>query len=287
MRLGRSRLINLGVALAASGGWMFAMGSSTIAQPACASTMNRAGVVVHSSPADERSWCIAFSGETITGMELLRATSVPLITKSFGSMGEYVCKIGDVGTDASDCPARDGSYWAYYHLSADGTWAASSQGASVYKDRNGAVDGWSWQPIGKGTTPLPNTFAGVCPGDAPHASPSPSTSPSPSPGPSPSVTVRPSSGASAAGVQPQETATTPSHSAGSSPTSGPITRVVDASMNGTPQAPLIEAGSSPKQHARYEAASKARFNPVGYLAFGVAGFALVSTRMLVARRRRD
>jgi len=118
------------------------------------------------SPSDERTYCVSFESESLSGIEALRSTGLPLITKSSGSYGELVCKIGDVGTDASDCPASDQSYWAYWHLQ-DGRWAYSGLGASSFRLRCGGVDGWTWYPKGKGAPPSSTTFsacpAGSCP----------------------------------------------------------------------------------------------------------------------------
>jgi len=133
------------------------------------------------NPSDERTYCVSFESDSLSGIEALRSTGLPLITKSSGSYGELVCKIGDVGTDASDCPASDQSYWAYWHLQ-DGRWAYSGLGAWSFRLRCGAVDGWTWYPQGKGAPPSSTTFsacpAGSCPSPgatAPKAQSAPGT----------------------------------------------------------------------------------------------------------------
>lgn len=273
-------------------GWTSILGSGTLAKPACAEVMNRAAEVVHFSPADERQWCIAFTGDGkaddprgITGLALLRATGLPIVTKSYGSMGEFVCKIGDVGTEVSDCPAKDGSYWAYYHLASNGTWTVSNKGASTYRVHDSGMDGWSWQPVGKGTPPYPTSFGAICPGDAPEASPSPSNAPSESAQTSPPAATS-SPGASSSPLAAAQPGT------GSLP---PGTSIISSSETGwapssSSQGPL-NAGpqvlGEQERSARYEGAAQKRpSNPLGYVMLGSVGLGLALVRALLARRNK-
>ncbi|MGI8426791.1 MAG: hypothetical protein ACR2FO_06180 [Actinomycetota bacterium] len=134
--------------------------------PACASESNHAGVVVQLSANDERTYCLSFESQSLSGIEALRATGLPLVTKSNGSLGEFVCKIGGVGTEASNCPASDNSYWVYWHFQ-DGRWGQSGLGASSSRVHCGGVDGWTWYPQGNGSPPssttMPACLAGSCP----------------------------------------------------------------------------------------------------------------------------
>ncbi len=132
------------------------------APPACAAESSHAGVVVRFDSSDERRYCVAFDGAETTGISALRSTGLNLVTKSSGGMGEFVCKIGDVGTDTQDCPASDGSYWSYFKMT-DGGWRASGRGASSSKVGCGDVDGWAWLPAGKGSAPSGTDYAQLCP----------------------------------------------------------------------------------------------------------------------------
>lgn len=152
-------------------------GPLSSAEPACAASPNHAAERIRFSLTDERTFCVDFSEQEISGIKALRLTGLPIITKVDPQFGEFVCKIGDVGTDATDCPARDGSYWSYFFLDANGIWRLSSVGASGSKVRCGAGEGWSWFARGAGAPPSgPTTFASMCPGRSCQAQASPSPS---------------------------------------------------------------------------------------------------------------
>lgn len=123
-------------------------------------------------------------------MRALRLTGLSVVTKVDPQFGEFVCKIGDVGTDASDCPARDGSYWSYFRLDANGVWRPSSVGASSAKVRCGNGEGWAWFARGVGTPPsAPTSFSSMCPGRTCQDQPSPRTTARPTP--SKTVSIEP------------------------------------------------------------------------------------------------
>lgn len=191
--------------------------SGALSKPACAAEQNRAGMVIRFSTEieNERTWCLGFSQESISGIEALRLSGLPVVTRTFGSDGEYVCKIGNVGTDAADCPAKDGSYWGYWRMTADG-WRHSGIGASAARVRCGSVEGWAWLQGGSGPAPSPGRFASICPSAACRASYS-------------AISPPPSSGADAPG---EETGSTPAPGL-----TGP------GSSGGPEQAPSVPAGA--------------------------------------------
>jgi hypothetical protein len=178
--------------------------------PACAADGNHAGIAIRFSVDDERRYCVAFAEQEVTGIRALRNTGLPVVTKVDPQLGEFVCKIGNVGTDLSDCPARDGSYWAYFKLR-DRVWVLSGEGASSSKVQCGSGEGWAWSPRGVGAPPSPTSFSELCPSkNCSGESPTPATQtplePSLSPtggrlGSAPSK-VKPSQTISASGLQP-------------------------------------------------------------------------------------
>ena len=133
----------------------------TAPAPACAAESSHAGVVVRFDSLDERRFCVGFVDSETTGLAALRSTGLAVVTKGFGTMGEFVCKIGDVGTDVQDCPAADGSYWSYYKR-IDGGWRVSGRGPASSKVGCGDVDGWAWLPSGKGAAPSSAEYAALC-----------------------------------------------------------------------------------------------------------------------------
>lgn len=190
----------------------------TTTERACAASQNHAAERIRFSVSDERSYCVTFSEQEITGIQALRLTGLPVVTKIYPPYGEFVCKIGEVGTDASDCPARDGSYWSYFYLDSTGVWYPWSVGASSAKVRCGAGEGWSWFPRGVGAPPsAPTSFASMCPGRSceAQASPAPTGGAAPpqqgalEPGGSPPSRTRtgkvPSATATAGSPSPSET----------------------------------------------------------------------------------
>src|SRR5688500_720680 len=125
---------------------------------------NRAGLVVQFSDGSNRTYCFSFPGDTITGLELLQKTGLPMKIEGQGSLGALICKLGPDGCDypGEPCVCKSygpgGVYWSYHHLR-DGTWKSSVQGASSYRVKPGEVDGWAWSA---GKPPPVFTFDQLC-----------------------------------------------------------------------------------------------------------------------------
>lgn len=149
------------------------------ADPACAAGQSHAAERIRFSVLEERSFCVEFSEQEISGIQALRLTGLSVVTKIDPQFGEFVCKIGDVGHDASSCPASDGSFWAYFRLDGNGVWRPSSAGASMTKVRCGDGEGWAWFPRGVGPPPsAPASVSAMCAGrTCGQTSPSPGDQP--------------------------------------------------------------------------------------------------------------
>lgn len=148
----------------------------TILQPnaACAAGQNHAAERLRFSVTDERSYCVEFSEHEISGIQALRLTGLRVVTKADPQFGEFVCKIAEVGPEASDCPSSDGSFWAYFRLDSNGVWRLASTGASATKVRCGDGEGWAWFPRGAGPPPSsPASVESMCPGRSCGSQPSP------------------------------------------------------------------------------------------------------------------
>jgi hypothetical protein len=108
---------------------------------------------------------VEFSEPEISGIRALKLTGLRVVTKTDPQFGEFVCKIGDVGPEASECPASDGSFWSYFRLDSNGVWRVASTGASSTKVRCGDGEGWAWFPRGVGPPPTgPASVSSMCPG---------------------------------------------------------------------------------------------------------------------------
>ena len=153
---------------------------------------NHAGLVIQFGDGTTNTYCIPFTGETITGLDLLTRTGLDITAETQGMLGGMVCRIGPDGCnypqEACVCQSYgpDGKYWVYSHLR-DGAWKFSSTGPSSYKVRDGEVDGWAWSS-GKGPSITPS-FAEVCAEVLP-AQPKPTDTPQPKP-PEPTSTTPP------------------------------------------------------------------------------------------------
>lgn len=113
--------------------------------------LNHAGLVVRDGEGRLTYAYVGFAEETIDGIELLRRSTIPLVTVPFGGLGEGVCSLAGEGCPAGECrrrvcqgPAPDDPYWRYFRQEAPGVWGALALGGSATEVRDGDVDGWSW-----------------------------------------------------------------------------------------------------------------------------------------------
>ncbi len=158
-------------------------------------SLHQAGLVVTFSDGSTLTYCVEFSEDTITGLELLHRSGLRLVTSSAGG----VCRIEDEGCpDPVDCfcKCKGGScvYWAYF-IYKDGAWQYSPVGASSRSVHDGEVDGWAW---GSGSSNKPNANDPTCSTPTPVPTPTPQPSatlrpaPTPTPrGPSPTIAAPP------------------------------------------------------------------------------------------------
>lgn len=134
-----------------------------------AQTTNRAGLVLLGSDGQVQTYCVAFSENTISGVELVQRAKLPLIVQPSGN-NAAVCKIGNDGCDfpAEDCFCRfgggqRGEYWAFWQLN-DAAWEYAQLGAGAARVKNGDVNGWAWGvgESGSGLQPPVRTFEQIC-----------------------------------------------------------------------------------------------------------------------------
>ncbi len=158
------------------------LGGSVLAQAA----PHDAGLVIVHADGRVTTACVSFTTERISGLDLLqKAQAMPVVSVNGG--GAAVCSLQGAGCPADDCfcacKAAPCRYWAYFHRSADGTWAYSGVGAAGWSLGHGDVDAWVW---GDGTQAPPDLdFADICAAPAPTlpttATPVPRLTPIPTP----------------------------------------------------------------------------------------------------------
>ena len=214
---------------------------------------NRAGLVVQFSESDVRTFCLAFEGESISGLDLLLRSGLDLKVEAFGAMGAQVCKIDATGCDYPGEPCvcqsygPDGVYWSYHHLR-DGTWRTSIVGASSYTVRPGDVEGWVWSD---GASPAQTySFEQICPAAAPTVptatQPLPSATATQVPVPVPPTATPVPPATPSPQSQPQATATQPSAPRSNTPTTESLpTETAVATATATPLPPTSTATTSP------------------------------------------
>lgn len=111
----------------------------------------RAGVYVDFGNGDQTWVVVPFDEESITSIELLERTGLPLLTVGFGGLGDAVCMIETTGCDLSACRRTlcqegkpDAPFWQFMEQGSDGSWIASPLGASGASVEDGDIDAWVW-----------------------------------------------------------------------------------------------------------------------------------------------
>jgi hypothetical protein len=157
---------------------------------------SHAGLVLQFPDGTTQTYCIPFTGDSISGLDMLLKTGLNVKVEAYGGLGAEICQIGATGCDYPNQPCAcqsfgpGGVYWSYHHLSG-GQWRASALGAGSYRVHNGDVEGWAWSD---GKPPKLYIFAQLChatqPQPEPSAIPPTNTHASPTPRPAPPTTTR-------------------------------------------------------------------------------------------------
>lgn len=147
---------------------ILALGIPAIAAAQESSGVNRAGLVIQSGDSQPVTYCVSFNEESITGMDLLERSGLPLIIDPTHALGAIVCSIDAEGcafpSEACFCqcqgtPCR---YWNYYYLT-DGEWQYGHLGASTRALTDGDVDAWVWGDTRSSRETLPHIgFDEIC-----------------------------------------------------------------------------------------------------------------------------
>jgi len=174
--------------------------TACVVHPALAAGGGRAGLVVRFADGSVWTGCIPFESEGISGEELLLRSGLSVVLDYSYGLGGAVCKIEGDGCDFPledcfcQCQGPECRYWAYYHLSPDGTWEYSQVGASNYTVHDGDVEGWAWGAGDygvSGTQPPVYTFEQLCPSPTDTPTPVPTATPTPTDTPRPTATPTP------------------------------------------------------------------------------------------------
>jgi hypothetical protein len=181
-----------------------------VATCAQAATLHHAALVVEHGDGVVIRRCVAFSGDSITGDQLLAASHVQYATAAYGGTGKAVCQIDYEPTSyPPGCWTTSSPYWAMFVSRGGGGWRISSLGISSQTFRDGDAEGFRYE--GQSDYSVPPGPAGVCPLPAtptavPARTPEPAPNRSGGPGATraatPSSTARALSGVAASSVAP-------------------------------------------------------------------------------------
>jgi len=133
------------------------LGLVRISSPAAAQAPNHAALIVDFGDGRVVVRVVAFTGETISGLELLQQSGLDIAVMVNPGGGAALCAVEGVGCAPTpqecfcQCQGTPCSYWSYFHLQ-DGGWVYAGMGTADHVLRDGDVDGWVW---GDGRTPPP------------------------------------------------------------------------------------------------------------------------------------
>lgn len=194
------------------------------------------------------TYCIAYSGDGITGEELLRRAGYS-IEQFGGSGGRTVCAIGETGCkDASSftscfcqCQGASCIYWAFFTREYGKNWVYSALAFNLLKAADGDVHGWRWGAGGPNSAPAPAdlTFEQVC-GHTPRGGVAATATPGET-ATMPASTLIPASATAVTSAMPGETASPPIAAS----TAAPPTVVVTLSATAAGQGVTVVQGSTP------------------------------------------
>jgi len=129
---------------------LFVQGA-TAQTPDATDSVNVAGLMIDYGDGRVAYALVPFSEESLSGVELLRRSGLPLVTVPFGGLGEGVCSIDAVGCDPGACRRRlcqsadrESPFWQYLRQTEGGAWSPAVLGASQASVENGDVDAWAW-----------------------------------------------------------------------------------------------------------------------------------------------
>jgi hypothetical protein len=134
-----------------------------------ASADGEVGLVIQEG-GEATTYCIAYTGDGITGEELLQRAG--LTVGQFGGSARTVCSIGGTGCDNASsfsscfCKCQGGNcvYWAFFTREYGKGWVYSSLAFNLLKAEDGDLHGWKWGAGGPSSAPAPVdiTFEQVC-----------------------------------------------------------------------------------------------------------------------------
>ncbi len=249
-----------------------------------------AGLVIQNGD-QVTTYCIAFSGDGITGQDLLKKAGISIEAYGGGS-GLAVCALGQTGcSDSSSftscfcqCQGGDCTYWAFFTRQFGKNWVYSSLAFNLLKAKDGDVHGWKWGKGGPNNAPAPQdiTFNQICGHDprggaAPTATLAPTLAATQPPAPTAGSTSRSALPSSTAGsaVPPDQPSVTLSPAPGVPTVTVTIAHATDTAATNTPSIP--NSGGA-RDNGGSNAGTYVVFGVIAAVLLGGAGFGVVWRR---------
>ncbi|HXZ99782.1 MAG TPA: hypothetical protein VEK76_05480 [Candidatus Binatia bacterium] len=150
----------LGALLGAGGA-----GAAMLPSPSLCASAAEAGhvaLVVEHGDGSIVTRCVAFSGTSISGEEVLRKSGLGYGTASFSGLGDAVCQIDREPPAYTSCLPTTGDYWVLFSARPGGAWTEASTGISSQTFHSGDAEGFRYDPISGADPPPSQSPAGVC-----------------------------------------------------------------------------------------------------------------------------
>lgn len=150
----------LGAGLGVGGAGAIMIPSASLC--AAAAQSGHVALVVELGSGSTTTRCVSFSGTSITGEQVLKASGLEYSTQSYGALGDALCQVENEPPTYTTCLPSSGDYWALFASRSGGAWKPASAGISSETFRSGDAAGLRYDPL-TGTDPPPShSPAGIC-----------------------------------------------------------------------------------------------------------------------------
>ena len=133
--------------------------TSTAASPGAASCVDRqlahhAYVMVQHLSGKTVQGCVGFTGDQISGDDLMTRSRIEFNAQTFSGLGKAICQIDNEPATFTECFPKDKPYWALLVSTGGGQWADAQAGYATTNLKDGDALGWQYrQPTGSPPPP--------------------------------------------------------------------------------------------------------------------------------------
>ncbi|MDQ6845963.1 MAG: hypothetical protein M3019_00015 [Candidatus Dormibacteraeota bacterium] len=202
-----------------------------------ASGVHHAALVAEHSDGRVVTACVAFSEDSITGIQLLERSSIEFYATPDSGSGSAVCQVdNEPASYPSSCWTTSSPYWAIFVSRSGGAWTYSSLGISSQTFRDGDAEGFRYEGQSDGSPPT--SPRGVCP----VTTPAPTAAATYAATPAAHRVTSPSPTPSAAGVAVITAAATATPTTEPSNAATPTTAAITSANRSAPQTARSNTG---------------------------------------------